>query len=157
MTKRAAETPGVVVRQMTEGEVDAVIGLWHVTKRAAYPYLPLEQKRSIEDDTWFFREHILPDCKLWVAERRGILAGFMALRGSYIDRLYIHPDRQRQGAGTALMLKAMALSPNGLELHTHQQNIQARAFYEKHGFRAVRFGISPPPESAPDIEYHWRP
>lgn len=24
-------------------------------------------------------------------------------------------------------------------------------------FVAVRFGTSPPPESAPDVEYHWRP
>jgi len=29
--------------------------------------------------------------------------------------------------------------------------------YEKHGFIASRFGTSPPPESAPDVEYHWRP
>jgi hypothetical protein len=24
-------------------------------------------------------------------------------------------------------------------------------------YLAVRFGTSPPPESAPDVEYHWRP
>ena len=41
--------------------------------------------------------------------------------------------------------------------HTHQQHAQARAFCEKHGFRAVKFGISPPPESEPDVEYHWTP
>jgi hypothetical protein len=29
--------------------------------------------------------------------------------------------------------------------------------YEKHGFKAVKFGLSPPPESAPDVEYRWRP
>jgi len=33
----------------------------------------------------------------------------------------------------------------------------ARAFYEKQGFVAVRFGQSLPPESAPDVEYRWRP
>ena len=62
----------------------------------------------------------------------------------------------RPGAGLALLGKARELSPGGLELHTHQQNAKARRFYEKHGFRAVRFGVSPPPESAPDAEYHWR-
>ena len=51
----------------------------------------------------------------------------------------------------------MALYPDGLELHTHQENVIACAFYEKHGFRAVKFGISPSPESVPDVEYHWRP
>jgi hypothetical protein len=44
-----------------------------------------------------------------------------------------------------------------LELHTHQENYAARRLYEQHGFRAVKFGLSPPPENAPDVEYHWRP
>jgi hypothetical protein len=45
----------------------------------------------------------------------------------------------------------------GLECHTHQENQAARAFYERNDFIAVKYGISPPPESAADIEYHWRP
>jgi GNAT superfamily N-acetyltransferase len=76
---------------------------------------------------------------------------------SYIDRLYVLPDVQRSGIGTALIRHAMELCPAGLELHTHQRNMAARSFYETRGFVAVRFGISPPPESEPDIEYHWRP
>jgi ribosomal protein S18 acetylase RimI-like enzyme len=56
-----------------------------------------------------------------------------------------------------LVVFAKSLSPNGLELHTHQANHAARRLYEKHGFKAVKFGTSPLPESAPDVEYHWRP
>ena len=26
-----------------------------------------------------------------------------------------------------------------------------------HDFKAAHFGTSPPPESAPDVEYHWKP
>ena len=59
--------------------------------------------------------------------------------------------------GTALIERARALAPDRLSLHTHQKNDKARAFYEKHGFRAVRFGVSPAPESEPDVEYEWRP
>jgi GNAT superfamily N-acetyltransferase len=81
--------------------------------------------------------------------------GFLALVGSYLDRLYVHPGAQRGGVGSALLRHAMALSPAGLELHTHQRNHRGRAFYAKHGLRAVRFCVSPPPESEPDIEYHW--
>ena len=51
---------------------------------------------------------------------------------------------------------AKTASPHGLELHTHQANQAARQLYEKHGFRAVRFGMSPAPECMPDVEYHWR-
>jgi hypothetical protein len=50
---------------------------------------------------------------------------------------------------------ARQLSPGGLELHTHPANQAAHALYERHGRltgEAVQFGISPPPESAHDIE-----
>jgi len=147
----------LTVRPLREDEVDAVIRLWHATTRAAYPYLPTEQAHTLADDTRFFREHILPRSDLWVAEDGGTLAGYLALQGSYVDRLYIHPDHQRRAAGSALMAHAKTLSPAGLELHTHQQNTRARAFYAKHGFREVKFGTSSPPESAPDVECHWTP
>jgi len=42
-------------------------------------------------------------------------------------------------------------------LYTVQINTNGRAFYEKNGFVAVRFGVSAAPESEPDVEYHWRP
>jgi len=145
------------IRPLRDDEIDETVRMWHATKRVAYPYLPLEQSRTVEDDDGFFRRFILPRNQVWVAHDGEAVVGFLALGGSYIDRLYIHPDHQRRGVGTALMRKAMELSPAGLQLHTHQENAQARAFYEKHGFRAVKFGISPPPESAPDIEYHWGP
>jgi hypothetical protein len=34
---------------------------------------------------------------------------------------------------------------------------RARSFYERRGFRAVQFGVSPPPESEPDVRYAWDP
>ena len=48
-------------------------------------------------------------------------------------------------------------SPGHVWLYTLQINLRARAFYEKNGFVAEAFGVSPPPESEPDIQYHWRP
>jgi ribosomal protein S18 acetylase RimI-like enzyme len=145
------------VRKMLESESTAVVGLWHATKKSAYPYLPLEQGRTLEGDSDFFHQVILQRCDIWVAEQQGKLVGFLAIHGSYIDRLYVSPNVQRCGIGAALLTHAMKLSPAGLELHTHQKNLTARSFYEKHGFRSVRFGVSPPPESEPDIEYQWRP
>ena len=151
------EGAGLQIRPLREDEIDETIRMWHVTKRVAYPYLPLEQGRAIEEDGRFFREHIVPRTQVWVAHDGEMIAGFLALDGDYIDRLYVHPERQGQGVGSALMHKAMELSPGGLRLHTHVKNEQARAFYEHRAFRAVKFGISPPPESEPDVEYHWRP
>lgn len=145
------------LRPCEAGDAQAVLDLWIATKRDAYPYLPAEQVRPREQDAAFFRDYIQTRCQIWLAEADGRLLGFLALAGSYLDRLYVHPAAQRRGAGEALLAKAREMSPRGLELHTHQQNVAACAFYEKHGFRPARFGTSGPPECMPDVEYHWRP
>lgn len=136
---------------------EPVVGVWNETKRDTYDFIPQEQSRTVDDDRGFFCERIEPRCALWVAGDGDEIAGFLALAGSYVDRLYVRPAAQRRGVGAALLGHAKLISPAGLELHTHQRNDKARAFYEKHGFAAVRFGVSPPPESEPDIEYWWRP
>ena len=142
---------------MQPEELDAVIELWHQTRKATHTFIEMEQRLTLEDSHRYFAAQIAPHCALWVTCERDAPVGFLALRGSTLDRMYVQPSAQRRGVGTALLAKARELSPNGLELHTHQRNRAARAFYEKHGFAAVRFGTSPPPESEPDVEYHWRP
>jgi ribosomal protein S18 acetylase RimI-like enzyme len=147
----------LTIRKMAETEHRMVVELWHATKKQAYPYLPLEQARTLEDDLEFFQRRLIPTCDIWVAEEGGRVVGFLAIQSSYIDRLYVLPGVQRLGIGSALIRRAMELSPAGLELHTHQKNLAACRFYERQGFRAVKSGTSPAPESEPDVEYHWRP
>jgi ribosomal protein S18 acetylase RimI-like enzyme len=91
---------------------------------------------------------------VWVFLADGTVRGYLAMDDAgYVDRLYIDPHSQRRGIGTALIAHAAELAPRGLRLFTHVENHAARAFYERLGFRAIRFGVSPPPESAPDVEY----
>jgi len=147
----------IEIRTPFEAEIETVVRLWNETKRDTYDFIPQEQGRTIDEDRAFFSEAIRPRCALWVAIEGAQMLGFLALRESYVDRLYVRPASQRRGVGGKLLRHAIALSPAGLELHTHVRNTKARAFYEKHGLVAVKFGVSPPPESEPDVEYHWRP
>lgn len=147
----------VRVRVYVSGDQGRVIALWHASKRDVYTFIPIEQTYTLDDDTEFFRARIEPRCELVVAQAADQIVGYLAIEGHYIDRLYVHPGRQRQGIGCQLMKWAMERSPAGLQLHTHVKNERARRFYEKHGFEAVKFGTSPAPESEPDVEYHWRP
>jgi GNAT superfamily N-acetyltransferase len=132
----------------------AVVEVWHRAGRTAFPTwqtFTLEQARAV------FHKVILAHCDIWVGTRDERIVAYLAMKGSYLDRLFVDPSEQRQGWGTRFINFAKQRSPNGLELHTHQENQAARALYEKHGFVAVKFGVSPPPESALDVEYHWRP
>lgn len=144
-------------RPMVEAETEAVAGVWFRAGRQAYPYLPGWRAMTPELALQVFRTQIAAHCQVLVIEHGGTIAGYLALKGSYVDRLYVDPEHQGQGLGTTLLEHARRLSPAGLELHTHQQNVPACAFYERLGFVAVRYGTSPPPENAPDVEYHWRP
>ncbi len=147
------------VRLVREEEIEKVIAIWHDARKETHTSIGIEMEKdlTLEGSQRIFRAHIAPRCDIWVAQRGGALLGFMAIRGSYIDRMYVRPSAQRGGVGTALLEKARELSPEGVELHTHRANQRARDFYEKHGFRAVRFGVSPAPENEPDVEYWWRP
>ncbi len=145
------------IRPYRPTDESAVVGVWHRAGRAAYSFLPTWQAFTLEQAHVVFQHVIVPRCDIWVGTHDNQVVAYLALRASYIDRLYVDPLEQRKGWGTRLIAHAKALHPHGLELHTHQENHGARALYERHGFVAVRFGISPPPESAPDVEYHWRP
>jgi putative acetyltransferase len=145
------------IRPFTDDDAPAVIGVWHRSGQAAYPSLPTWQALTLERAGEIFRAVIQPRCNIWVGTQHGDVVALLALAASYIDRMYVDPAEWRKGWGTAFILLAKSLHPAGLELHTHQENWAARRLYEKHGFKAVKFGVSPPPESAPDVEYHWRP
>ena len=145
------------IRPFEVGDEANVVGVWHRSGIAAYTYLPTWQALTLEQATWVFENVIRPRCAIWVGTHDDRIVAYLAMNASYIDRLYVDPPAWRTGWGTQLVNLAKQLSPSGLELHTHQKNVAARALYERHGFKAVQFGISPPPESAPDVEYHWRP
>lgn len=134
-----------------------VVETWLRSGRDEYSYLPRFLSLNYDFALEIFREHISSNCEIWVEESENVMRGFLAVNETFIDRLYVNPSSQRAGVGEALINHAKSLSPQGLELYTHQQNRRARSFYEKHGFVAVKFGLSPPPESVPDVEYHWRP
>jgi ribosomal protein S18 acetylase RimI-like enzyme len=142
---------------MKDEDLEAVVQVWHTSGRMAYTFIEPWQRFTLDQARSVFRQQIAPVCEVWVAEAADGIVGYLALKGSYVDRLYVSPLHQRYGIGTALLKHAMERSPTGLELHTHRKNARARAFYEQYGFVPVKYGISPPPESEPDVEYHWRP
>ena len=144
------------IRRPRDDEIETVVRLWRRSRDDSQPWLEARMGRTADDDLRFFRGTIARENDVWVAADAEVL-GFLAIAGERLGWLYVDPRAQRRGIGTALLDKAKALSPEGLSLFTHQRNARARAFYERRGFRAVRFGTSPPPESEPDVQYAWDP
>lgn len=130
----------------------------HMASRSAtMPYLP-PQKRGHEQVSRWVRDVVLKRCRTWVAVRRAEIVGYAALDGDMLDHLYLRPDVRRQGIGTLLLDEVRRHSPEGLVLHVFQQNIGARAFYERHGFTVLDISDgSRNMENLPDLTLRWTP
>jgi GNAT superfamily N-acetyltransferase len=147
---------GCVLREYHPDDFDAVTILWRISREKSLPEFQMEKGHFFYEDQDYFRNRVLKENHIWVVVLHGQPVAFMAMSGDFIDQLYVHPDLWRRGIGGALINLAREQSPDHLWLYTSQVNSSARAFYEKNGFVAEKFGVSPPPESEPDVEYHWR-
>lgn len=147
----------LTIRAFVEDDFDNLVSRWHETNLVSYRYNDVQQKHTLADAQRFFRNHVLPVCRILVAASPGQLLGMLALEAPWIRQFAVFPVHQRHGVGTLLLRHARENSPAELRLYTFQRNAPARAFYEKHGFAAVAFGVSPAPESEPDVEYRWSP
>jgi ribosomal protein S18 acetylase RimI-like enzyme len=145
-----------LIRDYRSEDFDAVTILWRVSREKSLPDFQRAKGYFFYEDQEYFRDHILTQNQMFVVEAAGRPVAFMAMRDNFIDHLYVHPDHQQRGIGKALLDLARKRSPEHVWLYTLQINTGARAFYEKNGFVAEKFGMSPPPENEPDVEYHWR-
>ncbi len=95
--------------------------------------------------------------QIFVAARDGIVCGFAACQGHWLNHLYVHPDMQGQGCGDLLLARSKAASEGILQLWCFARNTRACQFYECRGFKAVEFTDgSRNEEGLPDVRYAWR-
>jgi GNAT superfamily N-acetyltransferase len=146
----------ITIRAYERRDFDEVVRRWHETNLASFRYVAEHQRHTLADARTFFRDRVLTVCDVRVAERSGCLAGVIALEAPWIRQLAVFAEWQRRGVGTALLRDVRERSPSELRLFTFRRNVAARAFYERHGFTTVAFGVSPVPECEPDVEYRWR-
>jgi GNAT superfamily N-acetyltransferase len=147
----------LTIRPMVEHETLVTARLWQDSQRAAYSWFREDQRHPFDEALAFFRESICARCEVWVAADRERILGMLALEGPYVDHLFVGAEHWERGVGSALLEHAKGMFPDGLTLVTLQRNERALRFYEARGFASTRFGVSPPPESEPDVYYEWRP
>jgi GNAT superfamily N-acetyltransferase len=63
------------------------------------------------------------------------IVAYLAATGAHIDQLFVDPDHQRAGIGTALLGAMLERRLRPATLHVFARNAPARAFYEQFGFR----------------------
>ena len=66
-----------------------------------------------------------------------LVVAYLAASGAHIDQLFVDPDHQRTGLGSALLAAMLDRQLRPTTLHAFAENGPARAFYERFGFRQV--------------------
>ena len=148
--------PAPALRPYRDADLDTTVAVWRASRVKAFPWMRPHQIHTPAEDRAFFAGVLARECEVWLAEREGRIAGLFCLQGEIVAQLFVAPEAQGSGVGSALLDLAKQRSPGGLRLFTFQRNAPARGFYERRGFRLLRVGVSPPPENEPDVLYVWR-
>ena len=142
-----------LLRRLYQNEMERAAIIHRTAFADRFPWLAAIH--TPDEDRDYFRDHVFADYEVWGAIDVEMI-GFVAFCNGWVDQLYVLPDRQRQGAGHALLEVAKAASFS-LSLWTLQRNVSARRFYEMHGFVMLKEtdGLSND-EHEPDVLYRWQ-
>ena len=145
----------MILRLATAADAQAIAIVHRTAMRVSLSFLP--DLHTAEQDLRYFGQKFLPANEVWVAEADGRVVGYLGFDADWINHLYILPDFQAQGIGSALLAKATA-DGRARKLWTFQQNARARKFYEDRGFVLVKLTDGAGnEEKTPDALYEWRP
>lgn len=150
--------PDLSVRPGGTDDLAAVAEVFLAARHAAVPAMPAPVH---SDDA--VRSYVAAlqlgggsERELWVAERVGAVVGFAIVRADWLDDLYVRPDAQADGVGSALLDVVKAVHPGGFGLWVFESNLAARGFYRRHGLvEQETTDGSDNQEGAPDVRMRW--
>ena len=128
------------LRVFQPSDLEAVRQLIHATIETSYT--GVYPSRAVQ----FFRHHHTADRilerhakgRVVVVWREGALVGTGAILGDHIMAVFVHPDHQRRGIGTALMgdLEEAARAAGRRRVHL-DVSLPSRPFYESRGYTSM--------------------
>ena len=138
------------IQRLTEDDVDGVSVLARIVWQVTYPALISQAQIDAMLADRYAPQRIRTQRddphQIWrVAKQGPVLVGFahalLDETGCKIDKLYVHPDRQRGGIGAALLQTiedwARSQEARRLWLQVNRGNAQAIRAYQKYGFQIV--------------------
>ncbi|KXF80461.1 GNAT family N-acetyltransferase [Enterovibrio coralii] len=133
---------------------EQTIEMWRESKEAA---LGIPELHSLDSHRYYLNRILAPSHRIYLAVEKttDTVLGMMAMDDVYISQLYIHPDHQCRGIGSALVELAQE-NTDHLKLYTFEVNLPARTFWEKHGFKECEVGQHDNEEGLADILCEWK-
>jgi GNAT superfamily N-acetyltransferase len=123
------------LRGFRDDDTDRVVSLWYQTHHRAFEQLREDFPLYRFYDLFFSLD--LNDCNFLIVTQGESVCGFAYSISGDLRHLYVAHEYWRQGIGTLLLDRTMALSPDGLRLRTLESNLGGRKFYRSRGFQQI--------------------
>lgn len=145
----------IKIRDYQPEDLENIVQIWYETWHQTFPHLQHPQPYAGWKQKFYELEQI---GDIFIAEVENKITGFAVILTTEqcLSQLFVDGNYQKLGIGSVLLNLAKRLCPQGLNLYTLQENLKARAFYEKHGFKARTFSINEF-NGQPNVEYYWKP
>lgn len=121
------------IRSGTPVDIKAMLTIWLDASVTAHSFVDADYWSSKVDE---MRDVYLPAATNYVAENDAGIAGFISLVNDTVAALFVSPELQHHGVGSALLSHAKTLHAT-LTLGVYKDNVQSVDFYTKHGFVVV--------------------
>ncbi len=124
------------VRVASVTDAPACARVMRESRAAAMPWLPV---LHTPDEDRAYLEGVLARLPAWVATHEDRVVGYAVLdpEAGTLEHLYLSPEAQRRGTGSALLTAVRSAAEGPLELWVFAGNAGARAFYAGHGGREL--------------------
>lgn len=129
-----------MIRAYQEQDLEDLLNVWAAASEVAHPFLSAEFLSSEREN---IPKLYLPNAETWVAEVDGRVIGFIALLGTEVGAIFVHPRYHGQGIGRSLMDKARELRGE-LEVEVFAANEIGRKFYARYGFEPMEEKVHEP-------------
>ncbi len=145
----------LALRAATAADLPALVEVHLAARRAAGDWFPPGAHGDDDVRAWVSGWD-LTAYDVWLATVGDQVVGYARCTPTWLDDLYVHPDAQGSGVGTALFDLVTTLRPRGFCLWVFESNTPARAFYRSRGcLELERTDGAGNEEGAPDIRVAW--
>lgn len=123
----------IEILKITENDIPEIVDIWYETSLQAHSFIPCNYWKA---NRVLMKNKYIPMSETYSAADGEKILGFISLIDEYLAAVFIRPEFQSKGIGSALLNHAKTLR-NALQLKVFSKNKKSIEFYKKEGFTVI--------------------
>jgi len=143
----------VLIRAYQSRDAAPLADIWLAATLPAHPFIPAGYWRA--NRSRMEQEYLPQSENLVLEDDAGLPRAFISMLGRHIAALFVQPDAQGKGYGSALLRRAQQLHRE-LTLRVYELNTDSVHFYKYHGF-SITARSTDSATGAVELHMRWVP